>query len=437
MGEVDHDVIVIGAGPAGAAAAARLAACGRRVLVVERSHFPRFSIGESLLPQCMSHLEEAGLLESVLAADYQPKNGAAFTRNGLETAIDFREKFTPGWGTTFQVERADFDHRLIDGARDQGAEIEFGVTVTAFRADDDHPQVDVVDESGNARTLTARFVLDASGYGRVLARLEHLERDARQDPRTALFTHLEACPVDSSHDREKILIGVHPDDAGIWYWLIPFRHQRASVGVVGETERLEAHGATPAARWQALIDAEPRFRQLLEGARPTRPVEELSGYSADVTRLHGPGYVLLGNAGEFLDPVFSSGVTIALRSASLAAPLVDRQLGGDTVDWDAEFEQPLREGIETFRAFVDAWYDGRLQTIIFHADAPSDIKSRISAILAGYAWDRSNPFVSASRRHLDTLAAICKRQAVSDGPADIANTDSLQSMSDSSTEARS
>ncbi|OLO05945.1 NAD(P)/FAD-dependent oxidoreductase [Salinicola socius] len=408
MSEVDHDVIVIGAGPAGATAAARLTAAGRDVLVVERSHFPRFSIGESLLPQCMIHLEEACLLDAVMAADYQPKNGAAFTRNGEETAIDFREKYTPGWGTTFQVERADFDQRLIEGARDQGAKVEFGVTVTAFRPDERCPQVDLVDESGDVRTLTARFVLDASGYGRVLARLENLERDARQDPRTALFTHVEACPVEPGHDREKILIGVHPEDPGIWYWLIPFRNQRASVGMVGQTDRIHAHGATPAARWQALIDAEPRFRQLLNGARPTRPVGELCGYSADVTQLHGPGYALLGNAGEFLDPVFSSGVTIALRSASLAAPLVERQLAGGDTDWHAEFEAPLREGVETFRAFVDAWYDGRLQTIIFHADAPSDIKARISAILAGYAWDRSNPFASASRRHIDTLAAICE-----------------------------
>jgi len=417
MVEADHDVIIIGAGPAGAAAAAMLSARGRRVLVVERSHFPRFSIGESLLPQCMSHLDEAGLLETVMAADYQPKNGAAFTRNGEETAIDFRDKSTPGWGTTFQVERADFDQRLIDGARAQGAEVEFGVTVTAFRADDHHPQVDVLDESGRSRTLSARFVLDASGYGRVLARLEALERDARQDSRIALFTHVEACPTNPSHDRDKILIGVYPADAGIWYWLIPFRDQRASVGVVGETERINAHGETLEARFRALIDAEPRFRQLLEGATSTRPIAELRGYSADVTRLHGPGYALLGNAGEFLDPVFSSGVTIALRSASLAAPLVDRQLSGATIDWQGEFERPLREGIETFRAFVDAWYDGRLQTIIFHADAPREIKARISAILAGYAWDRSNPYASASRRHLDTLATLCEKHAsMSAGP---------------------
>nr|WP_298373148.1 NAD(P)/FAD-dependent oxidoreductase [uncultured Halomonas sp.] len=405
--DVEIDVVIIGAGPAGAAAASQLTGLGHEVRVLERSHFPRFSIGESLLPQCMSYLETAGLLETVQAANYQFKNGAAFTCGTRTTAIDFREKFTPGWGTTYQIERADFDHRLIQAAADRGAKVDFGVTVTDVRPDATRPRVSYVDENGKTTTLTARFLLDASGYGRVLARKLDLERDPRLEPRMAVFTHVEDHIDDPDYDREKILIGVHPDDASIWYWLIPFANGHASVGVVGAIETLEQYGDSAEARWHALIDAEPRYRQLLRNARPVRPFGELKGYSADVSNLHGPGYALLGNAGEFLDPVFSSGVTIALHSAIMAAPLVDRHLRGESVDWHTEFEAPLRHGIDTFRAFVDAWYDGRLQSIVFSEAQPDGLKRMISAVLAGYAWDQDNPFVSNANRRLSTLAQLC------------------------------
>lgn len=403
----DCDVAIIGAGPAGAAAAARLSQLGQHVHVIERSHFPRFSIGESLLPQSMAYLDAAGLLDTVQAAGYQPKNGAAFTRRERTTTIDFRDKTTPGWGTTYQVERADFDQRLIRAAEAHGATLEFGTTVSAFDADPERPTLQLDDEHGRTRRLSARFVLDASGYGRVLARLESLERDPRAEPRMAIFSHVADGIDDTAFDREKILIGVHPEDPGIWLWLIPFAAGRASVGVVGDIDALTARGDTPEARWRTLIDQEPRFRHLLRHARRLRDIEEIRGYAASVTRLHGPGYALLGNAGEFLDPVFSSGITIALHSAHLAAPLVDRQLRGGKVDWEDEFETPLRSGVETFRAFVEAWYAGTLQTIVFHETPPPRFKRWISAVLAGYAWDRENPFVSASRRRLATLAELC------------------------------
>lgn len=405
------DVAIIGAGPSGAAAAAWLARRGLRVRVIERSRFPRFSIGESLLPQCMTRLAACGLLDAVQAGNYQPKNGAVFTRRGQDTAIDFRDKYTPGPGTTWQVERADFDQRLIDGARQAGAEVEFATTVEAFTADPSQPWLTLVDAAGKRRTLTARFVLDASGYGRVLAQLTGLARPSTLEPRCALFTHVEDRITSPRHDREKILIGMHPEHAGIWYWLIPFADGRSSVGVVGEREALAAGGSNDAARLWHFLRAEPRLAELLADAEAVRDVGRLEGYSADVERLHGPGFALLGNAGEFLDPVFSSGVTIALDSALRAAPLVERQLAGEAVDWATAFEAPLRRGVATFRTFVDAWYDGRLPRIIFNRQQPPRIRAMISAVLAGYAWDESNPFVAASERRLTSLAEACTESA--------------------------
>jgi flavin-dependent dehydrogenase len=404
------DVAIIGAGPSGAAAAAWLARRGLAVEVIERDLFPRFSIGESLLPQCMVHLEACGLLEAAQAGDYQVKNGAAFTWRGQDAAIDFRDKFTSGPGSTWQVERADFDQRLIEGAMQAGAKVRFGSTVDAFIPDADRPRLMITDPGGERSTLVARFVLDASGYGRVLARLTGLARPSTLESRCALFTHVEDridCP---RHDRDKILIGVHPDCAGVWYWLIPFRNGRASVGVVGDRATIDAAAESDTERLWHFIHAEPRLATLLDRATAVRDTGRLEGYSADVAQLHGPGFALLGNAGEFLDPVFSSGVTIALDSALRAAPLVERQLGGEAIDWDTQFEWPLRRGVATFREFVEAWYDGRLPRIIFNQRQTPRIRSMISSVLAGYAWDCTNPFVDASRRRLNSLAEACTNE---------------------------
>ena len=117
---------------------------------------------------------------------------------------------------------------------------------------------------------------------------------------------------------------------------------------------------------------------------------------------------MLGNAAEFLDPVFSSGITIAVKSASLAVAVLDKKLKGEPVDWDKEFVKPLYVGVNTFRNFVDAWYDGSLQDIIFYKDGLYSVQSMIIAILAGYAWDETNPFVKHGKRRLKALSEICK-----------------------------
>jgi flavin-dependent dehydrogenase len=127
--------------------------------------------------------------------------------------------------------------------------------------------------------------------------------------------------------------------------------------------------------------------------------------------LFGPGYALLGNAGEFLDPVFSSGITIAMKSASLAAGVLDRQFNGQAVDWQREFAEPLQKGVDTFRTYVTAWYEGGLQDVIFYGQQQPNIKAMICSILAGYVWDESNPYVKNSQSRLNTLVELCRMTA--------------------------
>ncbi|ARP87064.1 NAD(P)/FAD-dependent oxidoreductase [Bordetella genomosp. 9] len=409
MSPESREVVIIGAGPAGAVAAALLRRKGHQVLVLEKQHFPRFSIGESLLAHCMEFIDEAGMLPAVRAAGFQVKNGAAFAWGDRYTAFDFRDKFSPGPGTTFQVPRARFDKILADEAARQGAEIRYGQDVIAADFRGPEPVLAVREAAGDdaaVRHIRARFVLDASGYGRVLARLLRLERPSGLPPRKAIFTHVEDRIDDPGFDREKILVSVHPGEPGIWYWLIPFSDGRCSLGVVAGEASI-AGAADPMATLRALVDAAPNLRRILSNAVWDTPAKAIGGYAASVTALHGRGYALLGNAAEFLDPVFSSGVTIALHSARLAVDALHRQLCGETVDWGRAFAQPLMQGVETFRTYVEGWYSGAFRDVVFYERAQPGIRRMIASILAGYAWDRNNPFVAEHARRLRMLAEIC------------------------------
>ena len=402
------DVLIIGAGPAGAVAAGFLRQQGRRVLVLEREQFPRFSIGESLLPQSMEYIEAAGMLRDVVEAGFQHKNGAAFAWGDRYTDFDFRDKFSEGWGTTYQVQRATFDKVLADAAARMGAEIRYRHEVTAVDLDGERPRISARDAEGHAIEVEARFVLDASGFGRTLPRLLKLETPSDFPVRGAIFTHVaDRIPTDGPFDRQKIRVTVHPKRPDVWFWTIPFSNGRCSLGVVAAQDFLAQYPGTETERLRAIVAEEAGLSALLKDAEWDTPARQIVGYSANVKSLWGKGFALLGNAGEFLDPVFSSGVTIAFKSASLATQCLAREFAGETVDWQADYAAPLKAGVDTFRAFVEAWYAGGFQKIIFHPRHTPDIRRMIAAILAGYAWDQANPYVAQAKRRLSVLEELC------------------------------
>ncbi|MGX9568980.1 NAD(P)/FAD-dependent oxidoreductase [Pseudomonas viciae] len=406
-----RQVVIIGAGPSGAIAAALLKRKGHDVLVVERQHFPRFSIGESLLSHCLDFVEEAGMLEAVNAAGFQRKNGAAFAWGERYSAFDFGETFSNGKPTTFQVQRADFDKLLADQAALQGVEIRYGQAIANADFTLAKPQLGVQREDGSEYRVEADFVLDASGYGRVLPRLLDLEAPSNFPIRQAVFTHIEDRIDSANFDREKILITTHPSKRDVWFWTIPFSGGRCSVGVVAAAEHFAGRTDDLDACLRGFIDETPSLAAVLKNAVWDTPARTIGGYSANVKTLHGPGFALLGNAAEFLDPVFSSGVTIAMRSASMAAGVLHRQLQGESVDWQSEFAEPLKRGVDTFRCYVEGWYAGTFQDVIFYTEGSADIRRMISSILAGYAWDQRNPFVSEPKRRLRMLSEICASPA--------------------------
>jgi flavin-dependent dehydrogenase len=406
-----REVVVIGAGPSGSIASALLRRRGRDVLVLERQRFPRFSIGESMLVHALDFVAEAGMIEAVDRAGFQYKNGAAFSRGGEYGEFDFGDSFTQGRASTYEVERASFDKLLADEAQRQGAEIRFETEIVAVECGSRGAEVTARAAGGEGTVIQADFVLDGSGFGRTLPRLLGLERPSAFPLRNAIFTHVaDHIPADARFDRNKILVTVHPEHPDVWYWLIPFSRGRASLGVVARKEFFTPYQGTPLERLRAVVGEDPRLAQLLSRAEWDTPAREIGGYASNVIAMHGPAFALLGNAAEFLDPVFSSGVTIAMRSASMAVEVLDRQLRGARVDWDAEFERPLRVGTDCFREFVTAWYDGRLQEIFFSDPRPSDVRRMVCSVLAGYAWDSRNPFVTEPRRRLDTLSQLCALQ---------------------------
>jgi len=398
------DVVIIGAGPSGAAAAAFLRKKGRTVEVIEKTHFPRFSIGESLLAQSIAILDDAGLLPYVKPDQFQFKDGAAFQYKDEYVDIYFPHKSAEGPGTTYQVLRSRFDKALADGAADMGAKVTYGEEVTAFESDEDGVKLTVRNEDGSVRTIEARFCLDGSGFGRTLSRLLDLEVPSKFPPRQGVFCQVVDNIDDPTFDRNKILVSVHPEHRHVWYWLIPLADGITSMGVVGSPEIIQAAGATDQERLDTLVGQTTRMAEVLKNKQPYREPGTIHGYACSVKSLYGPSYALLGNAAEFLDPVFSSGVTIALKSAQLATDLVDRQLNGETVDWQKDFADELYVGIDTFRACVAGWYDESLQRIIFKKpEEVNDIVRHLTSILAGYAWDRENPIVQQPEKYLKTV----------------------------------
>ncbi|WP_139685272.1 NAD(P)/FAD-dependent oxidoreductase [Vibrio tasmaniensis] len=412
MKKLSTQVVIIGAGPSGSIAASLLHKKGIDVRVIEKSLFPRFSIGESLLPACMEVIEQAGMSEAVAHANFQFKDGAAFRKNGVYTAFNFEDKFSSGPGTTFQVQRGTFDKVMADCAEAQGVTIDYQHELVGINFAEDRTILDVQVQGGERYQLEAQYVLDGSGFGRVLPKMLDLEEPSQLPPRKAIFTHINdhisVTDTDLEYDRSKILVSVHPTNPDVWYWLIPFSNGVSSFGVVGEPKFFESYPEDKIAAIKQLATEESGLAEILANAEYPNPAGEIGGYSVNVKHLATDKYALLGNAGEFLDPVFSSGVTIAMKSAQFVVECVEKQLNGEKVDWDREYAEPLMIGVNTFRTYVEGWYSGALQDVIFYQEPNPKIKQMVCSILAGYAWDQSNPYVNESKRRLKTLAEICR-----------------------------
>jgi flavin-dependent dehydrogenase len=375
-------------------AAAKLVQAGYSVELVEKVKFPRFVIGESLLPRCNELLEAAGMLDAVKSAGFQFKGGVAFqNEQGDIKVVNFEQNMGQKHNSSFQVRRETFDKLLLDEAQKFGAHVTMESEVTAY--DEAANIVTVIHKDGSEEKYHARKVIDASGYGRVLPRLLGLDSDSALALRDAIFCRVEndVRPQDGTDGYIYVYV-VGNNDA--WIWNIPLSPSVTSVGIVCTDEYYRSFDMDQETFWNHIVHNDPHASKRYAGAKRINDVGFIGGYSANVKRMFGENFVMVGNATEFLDPVFSSGVTLALESGAKAADLTIKEFKGEAVDWQSDYQDYMMIGVDVFREYVEAWYDGRLQAILFSKTPGADkIERKVVSVLSGYVWDKKNMFVNA------------------------------------------
>ena len=398
------DVLIIGAGPSGSVAAGYLHNKGLSIKVVEKNKFPRFVIGESLLPRCMHHFEEVGLLDALNEKGFEVKGGARFLRGDSVCDFDFSKKHTDGWDWTWQVPRADFDKTLTDTLEAKGVDIAFEKEVIGVDFEGSISTTTIKDVYGELSTVTAKYIIDSSGFGRVLPRLLNLDAPSQIPKHSSIFTHVKE--INRPEGKEGTIITFDIVSLETWLWVIPFSNGTTSIGYVGPTEYLESFEGSNTQKLQQMMKLSDYYFDRFDGLEYEFEPRMIKNIAKSVKQMYGEGYVLTGNSAEFLDPVFSSGVTFATESAITAAKLIARDLNNEPVDWEVEYSDYIKGGVEVFSTYVKEWYTGNLQTIFFHEKENPEIKRQICAVLAGYVWDETNPFVKNHHRLVKTVAHI-------------------------------
>lgn len=377
-----HDVIVIGGGPAGSTVATRLAQKGRRVLLLEKEQFPRFHIGESLLPGCVPLLDELGVHDEVKATSLR-KNAAEFvTKDGSVTRrYTFDQGLLGGASYAYEVERASFDRVLLSNAEKHGVEVKQGVEIRDFSLA--RAGVEVVTREGEH--IGAKFLIDASGQRALLAaRLGHRQMDPELK-NFAVFSHYRGARRHSG-DREgdiTIVLGVDS-----WWWVIPLKEDRTSVGLVARSHVLG--GEKPdTAYLDARIAEIPVLRDRLECAERVQPVRAISDYSYTSRCVVGDRWLLVGDAAAFLDPVFSTGVCLGMMQAFRAAEAMDRALNGTSPRVAFRpYARFVKASVGTFRAFVRGFYTPELVELLMAPSDSFELRRAVTTLLAGQGIER-------------------------------------------------
>lgn len=384
MAAPDYDVIVAGSGPAGSTAATLLAQQHHKVLIIERGRHPRFHIGESMLPLSTPVFDRLGIQWD--RKEYLHKNGAEFIdeNSGKQVRFCLNGQYQP-----YQVERARFDHMMVDNAVRHGARLQQEESVTAVAIDTDSVQV----TTGLGQYKT-RYLIDATGRGTFMGRKQAGIERIENLGRFALYTHYRN--ADSAAARAMYLSGdikVLMVDIG-WIWIIPLIDSRLSIGLVVQQPIDKSQRG--AALYEQYKDASPILTELLAGAEQETEVRAEADFSFTNTRRHGQRYACCGDAAGFLDPIFSSGVFLAVTSAEKVADRLHLALAACTESdpaLHAGDDEYYTLGFRSMQLFVERYYQyNMVHHLFFEADRNEDIKNDIAALLSGDLWRGDNEF---------------------------------------------